>query len=156
MVTGLRPETFENLQLNAGVFLENFDASKYSDASALEDGILAALEANTGLIGATIGDGSFVAEPSIRNIEANGMRYAIVGSVVNDMWTIKLTGAMKEVNAANFKRVLASCDMDTSKANVTVLTVRTDIKSTEKAFFFYFFNFQTKTSLFSCTLNAQI
>lgn len=127
MITGLRPETFENLQLNAGVFLEGFDASTYTDAGALEDAIIAALEAGTGVLGATIGGGSFVAEPSIRQIEADGMRYPIIGSTVNDMWTIRLTGTMKEVTPVNFKRVLISCDVDTSKANVTVLTVRTDI-----------------------------
>lgn len=127
MITGLRPETFANLQLNAGVFLEGFDASTYADAGALEDAIIAALEAGTGVLGATIGGGSFVAEPSIRQIEADGMRYPIIGSTVNDMWTIRLTGTMKEVTPENFKRVLISCDVDTSKANVTVLTVRTDI-----------------------------
>lgn len=127
MITGLRPETFANLQLNAGVFLEGFDASTYTDAGALEDAIIAALEAGTGVLGATIGGGSFVAEPSIRQIEADGMRYPVIGSTVNDMWTIRLTGTMKEVTPENFKRVLISCDVDTSKANVTVLTVRTDI-----------------------------
>ncbi len=127
MITGLRPETFDNLQLNAGVFLEGFDASSYADAAALEDAVLAALEAGTGVLGATVGGGSFVAEPSIRQIEADGMRYPIIGSTVNDMWTVRLTGTMKEVTPENFKRVLISCDVDTSKPKVTVLTVRTDI-----------------------------
>lgn len=131
MITGLRPATFENLQLNAGVFLEGFNASTYADADALEDAVLAALEAGTGVIGATIGGGTFVAEPSIRQIEADGMRYPIVGSTVNDMWTVRLTGTMKEINPENFKRVLLSCDADTSKPQVTVLTVRTDIEASD-------------------------
>lgn len=131
MITGLRPATFENLQLNAGVFLEGFDPSTYEDAGALEDAILDALEAGTGILGATIGGGSFVAEPAIRQIEADGMRYPIVGSTVNDMWTARLTGTLKEVTPENFKRVLITCDVDTSKENVTVLTVRTDIEATD-------------------------
>lgn len=131
MITGLRPETFDNLQLNAGVFIEGFDAMSFADANALEDAIIDALEAGTGILGATIGGGSFVAEPSIRQIEADGMRYPIIGSTVNDMWTIRLTGTMKEVTPENFKRVLISCDVDTSKPNVTMLTVRTDIKETD-------------------------
>lgn len=131
MITGLRPETFENLQLNAGVFLEGFDASKYEDAAALEDAVLAALEAGTGVLGATIGGGSFVCEPSIRQMEADGMRYPVIGSTANDMWTVRLTGTMKEVTPDNFKRVLITCDMDTSKTNITTLTVRTDIKRTD-------------------------
>lgn len=131
MVTGLRPATFENLQLNAGVFLEGFDPSTYANAGALEDAILAALEADTGILGATIGGGSFVAEPSIRQIEADGMRYPVVGSTVNDMWTVRLTGTLKEITPENFERVLITCDRDTSKPNVTVLTLRTDIEKTD-------------------------
>lgn len=128
MITSLRPETFDNLQLNAGVFLVNFDASTYTDAAALEDGILAALENGENILGATIGGGTFNATPSIRTIEADGMRYPVIGSTVNDMWTVKLNTTLKEVTPANFQRALISCDMDTSKASVTVLTVRTDIE----------------------------
>ena len=130
MITGLRPATFENLQLNAGVFLEGFNASTYTDADALEDAVLAALESEIGVLGATIGGGTFVAQPTIRQIEADGMRYPIVGSTVNDMWTVKLTGTMKEINAGNFARALMSCDVET-KGSVQVLTVRTDIKASD-------------------------
>ena len=128
MITSLRPETFENLQLNAGVFLVNFDASTFTDAATLEIGILEALEQGNNILGATIGGGTFNATPSIRTIEADGMRYPVIGSTVNDMWTVKLNTTLKEVTPANFQRALISCDMDTSKANVTVLTVRTDIE----------------------------
>lgn len=128
MITSLRPETFENLQLNAGVFLVNFDASTFTDAATLENGILEALEQGDNILGATIGGGTFNATPSIRTIEADGMRYPVIGSTVNDMWTVKLNTTLKEVTPANFQRALISCDMDTSKANVTVLTVRTDIE----------------------------
>lgn len=126
MMTGLRPETFDNLQLNAGVFLFNFNADGFQTVSELEDAVLAALEAGTDIMGATVGGGSFNATPSIRQIEADGMRYPIVGSTVNDMWTVNLSTTMKEVNPENFKRALLSCDM-TKNENVTKLTVRTDI-----------------------------
>lgn len=127
MITSLRPETFDNLQLNAGVFLFNFDANTYTTTTALEDAVLAALEAGTDIMGATIGGGSFNATPSIRQIEADGMRYPIVGSTVNDMWTVNLSTTMKEVNPENFQRALMTCDM-TKEGNVTKLEVRTDIK----------------------------
>lgn len=35
MTTGLRASTFENLQLNAGMFLANFDYSTATDAATL-------------------------------------------------------------------------------------------------------------------------
>lgn len=127
MMTGLRPETFQNLQLNAGVFLKNFDHSTYADADALEEAILSALEAETDVIGATVGDGSFQCTPTIRQIEANGMRYPIKGSTVNDAWTVKLTGTMKEVTPENFAAALMCADVTRSGSRTTV-KVRTDIR----------------------------
>lgn len=127
MITGLRPATFENLQLNAGVFLVNFDVDSFSDAAALEDGILAALENDAKILGATSGGGSFVAKPSVRTIQLDGMRYAVVGSTVNDVWDCRLTTTLKEVTPENFKRALISCDVDTNKEHVTCLKIRTDI-----------------------------
>lgn len=127
MVTGLRPDTFMNLQLNAGVFLKNFVYSQYNDAGALETAILAALEAGTSILGATIGGGSFQCAPTIRQIEADGIRYPIVGSTVNDMWTVKLTGTMKEITPGNFKDALISADLTGDSSNVKTIKVRTDI-----------------------------
>lgn len=133
MVTGLRPETFQNLQLNAGVFLRNFAWSTYKTVQELEDAILAALEAGGDkILGATIGDGSFQCTPSIRNIEANGMRYPIKGSTVNDMWTVKLTGTMKEINAKTFADALICADTEKSEdGKVTKIRVRTDIEDAD-------------------------
>lgn len=128
MITGLRPETFENLQTNAGVFLKNFDWSAFTTVEALEEAILGKLEAEEGILGATIGGGSFQCTPTIRNIEADGMRYPIVGSTVNDMWTVKLTGTMKECRPENFKDALICADLETS-GNVAKIKVRTDIKA---------------------------
>lgn len=130
MITGLRPETFEHLQLNAGVFLRNFDYSAIKDADALEDAVIDALEAGGDkILGATIGGGSFQMTPSIRQIEADGMRYPIKGSTVNDMWTVKLTGTMKECRPENFKDALICADMTESEdKKVTTIKVRTDIK----------------------------
>lgn len=126
MITGLRPETFMNLQLNAGVFLKNFDYSKFTDAGALESAILAALEAGTNILGATQGGGTFQCTPTIRQIAVDGLRYPVVGSTVNDMWTVKLTGVMKEVTPENFKDVLLSADIE-GTGNVRKIKVRTDV-----------------------------
>ena len=130
MLTAWRPATFENLQLNAGVFLFGFNASGYKTAAELEDAVLAALEAGTDIMGTTVGDGTFVAEPEIRNIEGNGRRYDVVGSTVIDSWSCRLTGTMKEVNPENFKRALITAE-SVKDGNVTTLTIRTDIAKTD-------------------------
>lgn len=132
MITGLRPATFENLQTNAGVFLKNFDWTQYKTVEELETAIIAALEAAKQILGATIGGGSFQCTPTIRNIEADGMRYPIVGSTVNDMWTVKLTGTMKECRPENFKDALICADMEHEDGSaVTKIKVRTDIKPSD-------------------------
>ena len=132
MITGLRPETFENLQTNAGVFLKNFDWSAFTTVEALEEAILGKLEAEEGILGATIGGGSFQCTPTIRNIEADGMRYPIVGSTVNDMWTVKLTGTMKEITPQNFKDALICADIEESEGGkIKKVKVRTDIKESD-------------------------
>lgn len=130
MITGLRPATFENLQLNAGVFLFGFDVDSFTDAGALEDAILAKLEAGTDILGATIGGGNFNATPTLREVEADGMRMSFVGSTQNDGWDVHMDTTMKEVNPDNFKRALMSCDM-AKTGNVTKLTIRTDIEKSD-------------------------
>lgn len=132
MITGLRPATFQNLQTDAGAFLKNFNWKQYKTVDELETAALEALDNIKSLLGATIGGGSFQCTPSIRNREADGMRYPIVGSTVNDMWTVKLTGTMKECRPQNFKDALICADMETNEAgNITTIKVRTDIEESD-------------------------
>lgn len=132
MITGLRPETFENLQTNAGAFLKNFNWRQYKTLDELETAVIEALDNIKHLIGATIGGGSFQCTPSIRNREADGMRYPIVGSTVNDMWTVKLTGTMKEITPQNFKDALICADIEESEGGkIKKVKVRTDIKESD-------------------------
>lgn len=132
MVTGLRPETFTQLQLNAGAFLKNFKWSTYTDADALEEAILTALEEGTGVIGATRGGGTFQCTPTIRQIEADGMRAPIKASTVNDMWTVKLTGTMLEITPENFKDALICADLTTdSGGKKHTIRIRNDIEDTD-------------------------
>ena len=132
MVTGLRPKSFQHLQTDAGAFLKNFNWREHETYDALLEAILAALDMEDKSVGATIGGGSFQCTPTIRNREADGMRYPIVGSTVNDMWTVKLTGTMKEIRPQNFKDALICADMETNEAgNITTIKVRTDIEESD-------------------------
>ena len=132
MLTGLRPKSMQNLQTDAGAFLRGFEWRTYKTYQELLMAILAALDTTDKTIGATIGGGSFQCTPSIRNREADGMRYPIVGSTVNDMWTVKLTGTMKEITPQNFKDALICADMETSKDGLyTSVKVRTDIEESD-------------------------
>lgn len=129
MITGLRPKTFENLQTNAGAFLKNFDWKQSKTYDELLQAIVEALDMPDKAVGATIGGGSFQCTPSLRNVEADGMRYQFVGSTVNDMWTVKLTGTMKEITPQNFKDALICADLEPSEDGLTTtIKVRTDIE----------------------------
>ena len=127
-ITGLRPDSFKNMQLNAGMFLMNFDHSTFEDADALLTGILAAIGAGTGVLGATLGGGTFQTTPTIRQIEVDGMRAPFVGSTQNDMWTVKLTTTLKEITPENFELAL-SCTEKTTSGKKTTLKIKNDISN---------------------------
>lgn len=127
MITGLRPATFEKLQLNAGVFLEGFTYNNIKDAAALKTAIVSFIQAGKGLLGATRGGGTFNCTAEMRQIDADGMRYEFVGSTVIDRWVVKMTGTLIEVTPENFKRVLGAAVV-TPNNGVTTIQVRTDIK----------------------------
>lgn len=132
MTTGLRASTFENLQLNAGMFLSNFDYSSATDAATLGALLKTEREKTSGsaLIGATRGGGTFVCTPNTRSIEADGKREEWKGSSVNDGWTIKLTTTLLEINADNLKRSFGTADVtDTEKKHT--IKIRTGIKDAD-------------------------
>lgn len=132
MTTGLRASTFENLQLNAGMFLANFDYSTATDAATLGALLKTEREKTSGsaLIGATRGGGTFVCTPNTRSIEADGKREEWKGSSVNDGWTIKLTTTLLEINATNLKRSFGTADVtDTEKKHT--IKIRTDIRDAD-------------------------
>lgn len=132
MTTGLRASTFENLQLNAGMFLANFDYSTATDAATLGALLKTEREKTSGsaLIGATRGGGTFVCTPNTRSIEADGKREGWKGSSVNDGWTIKLTTTLLEINATNLKRSFGTADVTDTK-NKHTIKIRTDIKDAD-------------------------
>lgn len=127
MITGLRPATFEKLQLNAGALLVGFSTDSAKNAAELKTAVLAALKAGTGVIGATRGGGTFTCVPEMRQIEADGMRYSFKGSTVNDRWIVKLTGTMIEITPENFQRALGAAEL-AKNGSVTTLRVRTEIR----------------------------
>ena len=126
MTTGLTPTTFENLQLNAGLFLRGFDFSTAASAAQLRLLVADAIAEGSCVIGATRGGGTFQCTPSLRAIEADGLRSPVVGSTVNDGWTVKLSGTMLEITPENFAAALICADVET-QGSVTTLRARSEI-----------------------------
>lgn len=94
-LTGFNKETSKNLQLNAGMFVKNFDPIKDTIETAT-------------ILGATQGGGTFTATPELRPIDIDGVRGTAIGMQVLDSWEVKMTTTLKEATAENFKLALAS------------------------------------------------
>lgn len=127
MTTGLDAASLDNLQLDAGVFLRNFDYASYTSVAALKEALAAAAENPENRMGATRGDGNFSAIPQRRSPEINGKRYEFVGSERYDSWAIKMTGTLLETTAQNIRDVLSCADVE-KNGDVTTLTLRTQPK----------------------------
>ena len=126
LTSPIRSAAFDNLQLNAGIFLVGFDYSSITDATALKTAITSAVTAGTSILGVTRGGGTFTVTRESRTPEVDGMRYPFKGSDFIDSTDAFLSGTLLEVNSANFKRLLGSGDIATSGKKTTV-TMRTAI-----------------------------
>jgi len=126
MTTALTPTTFENLQLNAGLFLRGFDFSAAATAAQLRLLVADAIAEGSCVIGATRGGGTFQCTPALRNIKADGLRSPMVGSTVNDGWTVKLSGTMLEITPENFATALICADVQ-KQGSLTTIRARSEI-----------------------------
>lgn len=120
MTSPIRPEAFENLQLNAGIFLVNFDHSAITDVAALKTAIASAVQDGNNILGVTRGGGSFTVTKEIRTPEVDGTRYPFKGQDFIDSADAYLSGTLLEVNPENFKRLLSTGEVNASGSKTTV------------------------------------
>lgn len=123
-MTALRADTFNNLQLNAGILLKNLDYSSVADATALKAAIANIISGGSSpigvMIGATRGGGTFTVTRETRTPEIDGMRYGFKGSDFVDSADAYISTTLVEVTAANIKDLLASGTISTSGLKTTV------------------------------------
>lgn len=120
MTSPIRTETFEKLQLNAGIFLKNLDYSSIADAAALKTAIAAAVTAGTTILGATRGGGTFTVTREMRTPEIDGMRYPFKGSDFVDSIDAYLSTTLVEITSSNIKDILGSATATTSGKKTTI------------------------------------
>ena len=120
MTSPIRTEAFQNLQLNAGCFLVDFDYSSITDATALKAAIKTAISDLTKVLGVTRGGGTFTVTREIRTPEVDGMRYPFKGADFVDSADAYLSGTLLEVVPDNFKRLLGTGDSTTSGKKTTI------------------------------------
>lgn len=130
LTSPIRSETFEKLQLNAGIFLKDFDYSSITDATALKTAIASAITAGTKLLGATRGGGTFNVTRDMREPEVDGRRYPFVGGRFVDSADAYLGTTLIETTPANFVKALGSATATTSGKKTTV-KMHTAIEDTD-------------------------
>lgn len=134
-ITGLRAETFDNLQLNAGVIIKDLvytGTGAPTDAATLKAMIAGIVNGTiTGkgdLLGATRGGGTFNVTRETRTPEIDGMRYGFKGSDFVDSTDAYISTTLLEVTPENIATLLATGDATTT-GNVTTVTMRTAIET---------------------------
>lgn len=130
LTSPIRSEAFENLQLNAGIFLVNYDYSTITDATALKTAIATAKADPTKILGVTRGGGTFTVTREIRTPEVDGMRYPFKGADFVDSADAYLSGTLLEIVPRNMKLLLGTGDVATSGKKTTV-TMHTAIKDSD-------------------------
>lgn len=126
LTSPIRKEAFDNLQLNAGIFLANFDHSAITDATALKTALKTAITDGEKLLGVTRGGGSFTVTKEVRTPEVDGVRYAFKGQDFIDSADAYLAGTLLEVNPVNFKRLLSTGEVKT-EGKKTIVTMHTAV-----------------------------
>lgn len=120
LTSPIRTETFQNLQLNAGIFVKNFDYSTPANAEALKEAIATAIASGTNILGATRGGGTFTATREIRTPEVDGMRYGFIGSDFVDSADAYLSTTLIEVTPAAVEACLGNATKTTSGLKTTI------------------------------------
>lgn len=101
-LSALREAAFDNLQLNVGLFLKNFDYSDIADGSALRTAVLAEIADGSNLLGVTNGGGTFTVSREMRNPQIDGLRYRYKGGTFVDSADPYLATTLKETTPQNF------------------------------------------------------
>lgn len=131
LTTALRAETFENLQLNAGIMLANFDLSEIDTATELATAISDLLaDPDDTVLGATRGGGNFVVTRDIREPEIDGRRYPFKGGKFVDSADARLTTTLVEITPGNIVKALGNGESTTTNKKTTI-KMHTVIKDTD-------------------------
>lgn len=126
--TPLRSGTFDNLQLNAGIFIKNLTIG--SDAATLSSAIASAITGGTDILGATRGGGSFTVTKELRQPDIDGKRYRFKGDTFVDSVDAYLSTTLVEVTPQNFAAALGTATVATSGKKTTI-TMNTAVKSSD-------------------------
>lgn len=123
LTSAIRSDGFKNLQLNAGIFLINFDYSAITSAAALKTAVQNKITNGTpGVdhLGMTRGGGTFTITREVRTPEVDGRRYAFKGDKFVDSMDGYLSTTLLEVTPEIINKVMSTADVATSGGKTTI------------------------------------
>ena len=123
LTSAIRSDGFKNLQLNAGIFLINFDYSAITSAAALKTAVQNKISNGTpGVdhLGMTRGGGTFTITREVRTPEVDGRRYAFKGDKFVDSMDGYLSTTLLEVTPEIINKVMSTADVVTSGGKTTI------------------------------------
>lgn len=122
--SALRSETFDKLQLNAGIVLKDLNYASVTDSTALKTAIANIISGGSSpigtLVGATRGGGTFTVTRELRTPEIDGMRYGFKGSDFVDSTDAYLSTTLVEITPDNIADLLATGTATTSGKKTTI------------------------------------
>ena len=109
LTSPIRTQGFENLQLNAGVFVLNLDMSAINSAEAMKAKVTERIAAGTTL-GMTSGGGTFTISREARLPDVDGRRYLHKGAQFVDSMDGNLTSTLIEITPANWQYIIGTTE----------------------------------------------
>ena len=109
LTSPIRAQGFENLQLNAGVFVPNLDMSAINSAQTMRAKVAERIAAGTTL-GMTSGGGTFSIGRETRPPDVDGRRYLHKGAQFVDSMDGSLTSTLIEITPANWQYVIGTTE----------------------------------------------
>lgn len=129
MMTPLRSDTLQKLQLNAGIFIKNLEIDPGEDAADMRAKIASIITAGTNLIGATRGGGTFTVTRDMRVPDIDGMRYRFKGGNFVDSVDAYLSTTLVEVTKQNVIDLLGATNVAATQTVPSHLEMTTVIPS---------------------------
>ena len=136
-LSALREATFDNLQLNCGIFIKDFvytgtgAPANAEDVLTLIKAIIAGTETSKGdLLGVTRGGGTFNVGREMRDPDIDGLRYAFKGGKFVDSADPYLSTTLVEATPENFAMALGG----TATTSGKITTVKMNTAMTDDAY----------------------
>ena len=122
MIASVRDDSWQNMQLGAGVLLRNADFSRVKTAAAMREAVADAMMRDDCIIGATKDGGTFTCRPMLRSTEGDARRTAAASAVVNDGWTVRMTGMLMEITPGSFAMTVGPASAEKNGAATEICT----------------------------------